>query len=245
MTIDGSEVEVRFHKALMLPERALEYFTNLVEAQNEHLTKMISWLKEAELTLSFDDNAASLAKELQEKDVDRISKELVRPFFRLESLRRALEWESGFFVDYLRHMYDEKAEELGKEKLPPDKQRILEQLFTPSDQVELLYKARRIYEGAVPSFLKSYTTVDFRPVYSKDMEIRHGLITATLEIMVRKPDETTEEERITIQIDIEDIKDLEKTLYRAKEKIRRLRESLEKQKIRLLNPQVSLGGSEK
>lgn len=238
---DYAPIEVRFSEALIDRQQALGFFSELASCPLDVLSLVFDWLQEADLTLSAADNQASLTKKLGNKDNDRLSARIVLAYFRLESLRRALDWTPDAFVEYFCHEYGEDAKEGQLPALDAPKHDAVAKLFSPSPRVDLIYKARRIYDGALPAFVSSATTVDFRPVFSDELDVRHGLITTMLELTVRKPDETAEMQRIVVQIDLKDISELEKTLSRARTKISKVREFTAAQNgIGLLNPKCSL-----
>lgn len=241
MAAGDTSIEVRFSEALITHEQALEHFGHLTDVDRESLRKMLNWLQEGRLTLSTEDNQASLGEALAGEKAGT-SQRLVRAYFTLESLRRALDWTAEAFVDYLLELQQEQGiNEKGAQLSAGDNRELVLEMFSPPTQVDLLYKARRIYDGALPSYAESFTTVDLRPVFSEGLAIKHGLITATLEIVVRKPDETARSEKIAVQVDMADITEMEKTLSRAREKILEMRRKFEKQQgIKLFNPCVGL-----
>jgi hypothetical protein len=232
---ENSHIEVRFSEALISRDRARRLFRTLALSPSQRLSLLNDWLNKGQLTLSTDDNAKNFAEESGGEVELASARELLQTYLRLESLRRALGWTGRDFLDWF---VKESSEE---EAIEQAKAEAVIRLFTPSPEVDLLYKARRIYEGAVPSFVQASTTVDYRPVYSENLAIEHGLITCVLELLVRKPEETTETQRISIQVDLEDIGELKSVLDRAIEKIRRLKEWLATSgKVRLFNPTATL-----
>ena len=244
MAAEDTAIEVRFSEAIVDPETASDFFSVLASLPAQQIAIMNQWLTEEHLTLSSKDNEVSLAERFGNTVTSETVERLVACFFRLESTRRALQWSPDMFIGYLAGLGVEKAE--GKPTLDKQIRDQLVSLFKPKSQVDLLYKARRIYDGCLPSFANCFTTVDFRPVFSddKNLSIHHGLISTILEIVVRNPDETAGTQRIAVQIDMEDIKRLEKVLDRAKMKIQRVRALTEEKDIRLLNPRIGLNGED-
>jgi hypothetical protein len=245
---DEAPIEVRFSEAIVAPEIALSLFAHLAALSAQQLAVIDRWLQTAHLTLSSKDNEATLAEALEERKPSELAGKLVLAYFRLESSRRALNWSAEQFIGYLSEIYNDEQKEAGKPPLDENTRKSLVSLFGPREMLDLLYKARRIYDGCLPSFVNCFTTVDFRPVFSDDaaFSIRHGLISTILELVVRKPDETAETQRIAVQIDAKDIETLEAVLSRAKAKIARIREFSEtKEGIRLFNPRIALKAEEK
>lgn len=237
-------VEARFSEAMMSPDRGVALLSNLVGAPGDLLALMRDWLCAADLTLSLEDSEASLSSAAAGKEGFERCGTLVQSFFALESLRRALGWAPDKFIDFLADRFDDEARKAAGQPFSSAKRECILALFVaPAAQVDLLYKARRLYDGSLPSFVESRTTVDFRPVFSEDMGISRGVIATVLELIARKPDETAETERIAIQMDLEDINQLERELSRARDKIARLRHLLEaKEGVSLYNPKAGLQG---
>ena len=236
-------IEVRFSEAMIPPNVAGDQLSELAALSKEQTRLVKEWLATARLTLSSKDNEESLTIALADKGSKELAAKVVSNYFSLESLRRALDWLPEDFVKHVTELYDEQGAEEKKSPFDEDCLAMLIDLFSPTEQVDLLYKARRIYDGCLPSFADCYTTVDFRPVFSgdKDLAVHHGLITTVLEFVVRKPDETAETQRLALQIDLEDICQLESVLARAKSKISHLRQLAEAEdKIRLFNPRAGL-----
>jgi len=236
-------IEVRFSEAMIPPDAACDKLSELAALSKEQTRLVKEWLATAPLTLSPKDNEESLAIALADKGSKELAATVVSNYFPLESLRRALTWSPEDFVKHVTGLYDEQSTKEKKSPFDEDCLAMLIDLFSPTEQVELLYKARRIYDGCLPSFADCYTTVDFRPVFSgeKNLAIHHGLITTVLEFVVRKPDETAETQRLALQIDLDDICRLESVLARAKSKIGQLRRFTEAaDKIRLFNPRAGL-----
>lgn len=248
MATDETPIEVRFSEAIIPPQVAVSLFEHLASLSSEQVGLIDRWLGTAHLTLSSKDNESSLADAMGDRGSRQLASRLAPAYFRLESSRRALHWSAEEFIGYLTELYDEDRKEAGKPPLEPSTRDLLVSLFGPRDQIDLLYKACRIYDGCLPSFVDCYTTVDFRPVFSGDesLSIRHGLISTILEVIVRKPDETAETQRIAVQIDAKDIERLQEVLSRAKAKIQRIREFAEtKESIRLFNPRIALRTEER
>jgi hypothetical protein len=245
---EDTPVEVRFSEAMMPQKEAVTLFAHLAEASPEEQRSLMKLLNDGPLTLSMDDNARALLAQLGTRGDHEKTLRLVRSYFRLESLRRALEMPEEEFVTFLLGEYDDEANTAGKQPLATEKRELVAGLFRPTAEMNLLYKARRIYDGCLPSFVKSYTTVDFRPVFTDDSKLRigHGLITTVLEIIVRKPDETAETQRLAVQVDLEDIGQMEDALSRARAKIKQLTQFAKAERgVRLFNPEVSLRGESK
>jgi hypothetical protein len=243
MPRDEEPIQIRFSEALISPEVAFADFESLADISLENLSATKKWLDVGPLTLAEADNVRSLAGFLSVPETDPLSALIVDVYFKLESLRRALKWTPDGFLNYFIGEWKKKSESERKNAFPEEKAAALAELFRPTELVNLLFKARRIYEGFIPSFVESYTTVDFRPVFSDDLGIRFGLITTVLEIVVREPDETAEVRKVAVQVDLADIGNLERTLARAKKKISSLQEAAKtKENVQLLNPKVALEG---
>ncbi len=231
-------------EAFISPEQAEICFSVLVSVPNKLLTVAGKWLHTAPLTLSDEDNATAFQGFLKKsKDVatpaDTTTEPLLKNYFRLEALRRWLSWSSEELIDYLSRKY--KEEQKKDNALDKAKSKALTALFATSENIDLLFKARQIYDGSLPSYVSARTTVDLRPVYSDDLAIRHGLITIDLSFVVRKPHETVETESLAFQIDLADIGEMQKCLNRAKKKILELKElAVGKNKLHLFNPRKSI-----
>jgi hypothetical protein len=218
-------------------------FQVLAEALPDHLGVFSEWLDRGVegLSLSREDcerNFVSFAKERSGESPDR----LVGAFFVLEGLRRQLEFTPSSLVRLLSDNFWNE-EELGKQ----DEKTIerIEELFSGKDTLDLLYKASRVYEGAIPNFVGCRSICDFRPIYDeKRQEILAGVLTATLQVSIRESAGERQIKDLNFQLDLADVEMMVEELDRIRKKalaLKNLVQSGSSKDVSLLNPTKSFG----
>jgi hypothetical protein len=222
---------------------AREFYDSLQGVKARELAVAIDWVEDEKetITLALADCAKALEKFAAHQGVtvsDPIS--ILQALFSLEGLRAGLGWDSEALVSFLSEDAEEGKRIKSKER-HEELKNLLGKFFGKSPKLARTLKAQKVYDGLIPNFESCWSLAEFRPIYDDARsKILNGIIAASFTFQVRPIGAEEAPETISFQLDVADIEQVIGELKKLNSKISALKQMVEKDDFKLLNPSKSL-----